>query len=216
MARLSTGVQNAMEEASLSFVQLDQLQSAVCARLAPLFGSQCVHIVSSGPAGILLAAAVCACGDDRYRLSTLPQSGQAYTVSVLPGDEVPCLPITLCGMKVRRGGIPESGVVLMSERLLSPGFDKKKNRKLVVYCAGPVAKERIPAICAAADAVIFENKVFHAPVMSAYLAASAPVMRGIRWIAAPKHGIGRSFKTGKEEIAGAYWAALEFFRSDET
>jgi seryl-tRNA(Sec) selenium transferase len=206
---VSQGVVAAMRAAGSEFVNLEELQRAISKRLAPYFGGKCVRVVSGCHAGLLLVCSVFLKGTDIYALSTLPESAKEQKICLLPEEtEVPAFPITLTGCQIERKKPDEEALLVVSQQQFTAELQHKK---LAVFCNAPLLPEKITELCRASDAVIFDGSIFGAPGQTAIVVSKEEIEAGLCQITAPKHGIGRSFKTGKEEIAGAYAAVLEYF-----
>ena len=199
----------AMREAGRSFVKLEDLQNAISWKLSPLFGSERVRIVSSAHAALVITAAVMIAGADKYLLSQLPESARNNTICLLPEDErIPVFPIQLTGCCIARKKPCAGERLIVSEQMYKEG---QEDVQTVVFCDQPVSVDRLRFLTNTADAVIIDGKTLGGPLQSAYIASKAALDDGLLLISAPRHGIARSFKTGKEEIGGAFAAATEFF-----
>jgi L-seryl-tRNA(Ser) seleniumtransferase len=82
-------VLRAMEEASGSFVELDQAQLAASRVIAAITGAEAGYVVGGAAAGLALAAAACIAGDDLDRIRRLPDTEGMSNEIILPeGHEI--------------------------------------------------------------------------------------------------------------------------------
>jgi D-glucosaminate-6-phosphate ammonia-lyase len=77
-------VLRAMEEASQSFVELDQAQLAASEVIAAVTGAEAGYVVGGAAAGLALAAAACIAGDDLDRIRRLPDTEGMPNEIILP------------------------------------------------------------------------------------------------------------------------------------
>ena len=73
-SRMPAAVVEAMVEASRHFVDLDELQRAVGARLAELTGNEAAYVSTGAAAGLTLAAVACMVGTDPQAMAQLPDT----------------------------------------------------------------------------------------------------------------------------------------------
>ena len=73
-SRMPPEVIEAMTGAAASFVDLNDLQRRVGARIASLTHNQACYVSSGAAAGVAIAVAACITGTDRARIARLPAS----------------------------------------------------------------------------------------------------------------------------------------------
>ncbi len=76
----------AMEEASLSFVRLEDLQKAVGERIAKLLGCESAMVTSGGAGSILLATAACVTGTDPEKIRRIPNLEGMKSEVIVPRE----------------------------------------------------------------------------------------------------------------------------------
>lgn len=76
----------AMEEASHSFVRLEDLQKAVGERIAKLLGVESAMVTSGGAGAILLAAAACVTGTDAEKIRCIPNLDGMKSEVIVPRE----------------------------------------------------------------------------------------------------------------------------------
>jgi D-glucosaminate-6-phosphate ammonia-lyase len=111
-------VMRAMESASHSFVQLDELMDAVSARLAALVGSEAC-IVTSGCAGAIAhGTAACIAGGDPEKLRRLPNLAGLKSEVIIPrySRNLYDQAVRMVGVKVIEVDTPEALAAACSER----------------------------------------------------------------------------------------------------
>lgn len=106
---LSSTVLAAMGGAVARNVRMDELHEAAGRELAELLGTPAAHVTSGAYAGLVLAAAVCAVGDDSRGVDELPLVGQRSRVIVQMAHRDPYdHALTSVGLRLTEIGYPYS------------------------------------------------------------------------------------------------------------
>ncbi len=228
-------VKQAMFEASLYYVQLDELMSAVGAEIAMHMGAPSAIVTVGCEAAIALATVACVCGTDPERAQAMPYVKQRNQVIIPKYSRNPY------DFGVRMSG-PEILEVEDDEELRSK---INEHTAMIYILSGPRAFKEplsIKAICAIAKekgVPVFVDAAAEEPVVpNIHLAAGATFvaysggkcMRGPQaagvllgpkdlcaaafWNAAPHHNWGRALKVGKEEAMGMLAAVRQWYKRD--
>lgn len=225
----------AMEGASHSFVQLDELMEAVGARIARLAGAEAAIVTSGCAAAMTHATAACIAGADPEKLRRLPNLDGLRNEVVIPSYSR-----TLYDQAVRMLGVKMVEVETLDQMkaALSPAT-------AMVYVLGcpadkgpfglqPIAEAArargIPVLVdAAAEGLMVPNihlqrgatlvaysggKVLRGPQCAGLLMGRKDLVKAA-WIhGAPHHSFGRPMKVGKEEVVGMLAAVEAWFKRD--
>lgn len=240
-SRMPDVVFDAMEQASRSFVEIADLQEKVGARIAEMTRNEAAIITSGCSAAILLTAAVLMTGPDEEKLKRLPDSSslEKNEIVMMSGQRTGYeAAIRAAGARLVLADTGKSDVAAL-EACLSPRtaaiyyFDLWGAREtslsfeqtlavanahdipLVVDAAAqlPPAENLWRFTEAGAAAALFSGgKGLRGPQGSGLILGKKWLVDAVRLIAAPKHGIGRSCKIGREEIVGLYTALKEYLR----
>ena len=232
----------AMGSAARSFIDLQQLQDRVGARLAELTGNEAGFVSCGAAAGITLAVAACLVGADPEQRHAFPD------ISHLSRDEVVIArrqrnaydyAARVTGARIlETDGTPAGLQSVLTARtacvLVFAGFhygvDHESVRQTVAVarCHGvPVlvdAAAQIPPVSSlwtftrddGADAVIVSGgKGLRGPQASGLVLGSEAIVAGCRANGNPNSAIGRSMKVGKEELVGLLAAVERYLAQDE-
>ncbi len=228
-------VKQAMFEASLYYVQMDEMMAAVGAEIAKLMGAPGAIVTCGCEAAIALATTACSVGMD-------PELSQAFPY-VRVRDEV-VFP------KYSRNpydfGVRMSGTKIVEVETAAEMRAKLNDRTAMIYIlSGPRAFEdplSIKTVCAIAQqkgVPVFVDAAAEEPLVpNIHIAAGATFvgysggkcMRGPQaagvllgpknlceaafWNAAPHHNWGRALKVGKEEAMGMLAAVRAWYKRD--
>lgn len=225
--RLPREVLSAMRQAASGFIDLIELQEAVSAELSEWMNCEAVRIVSSAQAGLMLCAAAAISGSDRYQLSLLPEKGREKTAAVyredrwLRRDAVCAAGCRLMELSAEDNILNEVNAVFLSDIAVAADIvaqtqvrvAREKGIKVIVDAVRWLpAPEDIRKLFLYADAAVFGGETMLGPMQSGIVAGSSKFVLAVSAIIAPKHGIGRSCKTGKEEMIGLFTAVNQYFR----
>jgi L-seryl-tRNA(Ser) seleniumtransferase len=234
------GVLAAMADAAGSFIDLDELQLRVGARLAELTGNAAGYVSCGAAAGITHAVAACIAGTDPIRIAAFPHlDGAPSEVLIATGE--------------RNGydyAVRQTGARIVEYDGSPAGLERARSaRTACVVCfagahfgvdvasvAGVVevahasgvpvivdAAAQIPPVSslwrytreAGADAVIVSGgKGLRGPQSSGMVLGAPFIVEGCRANGSPNSAIGRTMKVGKEEMVGLL-AALEWYLAED-
>lgn len=238
---LSKTVLDAMEEASRSFVRMEDLHRAVGERIAELTHNPGAAVVSGVEAGMMMCAAALMTGGDYGRMMGLPDvsglkneiivlkehlgvfSGEMSITGarVMPVDAGPrqkeklraALNDHTCAIyyAVLRGS-----ETLTFEEVLEVA---KQSGVPLVVCAPtqiPPKENFWKYTQAGATAALFEGgRALCAPAGSGLVVGEKWLTEAILSIAPPKHSIASVANIGREEIVGLYAALEEYMEGDD-
>src|SRR5215471_14365587 len=225
-------VKRAMEEASRSFVNMDELMEGVGQRLAELTGAEWGIVTAGCCAAITHFTASCIAGGNPERMQRLPNLTELKNEVIVPAysHNVYDHAVRMLGVKL---------VIVRDKAELEPAFNE---RTAMVYILagngdeGPLGtqaicevarRKNVPVIVdAAAEVLTLKPNVHLQRGASAVAYSGGKCIRGPQaaglllgekkllqaaWInSAPHHAFGRSLKVGKEEIMGML-AAVEMW-----
>ena len=217
-------VKRAMEEASRSFVNMDELMDGVGKRLAELSGAEWGIVTAGCCAAVTHCTASAIAGGNPERMQRLPNLTGLKSEVIVPqySHNVYDHAVRMLGVKL---------VVVKDKSELEPAFNERT--AMVYILAGPgdegplgtqaiaeIAKRKnVPVVVDAAaeiltlkpnvhlqrgaSAVAYSGgKCIRGPQAAGLLLGEKSLLQGA-WInSAPHHAFGRSVKVGKEEIMG--------------
>lgn len=236
-------VVEAMAAASRSFVDLDELQRRVGARLAVMTRNQAGYVSSGAAAGISLAVAACLTRDDAARIDRLPhveEFAHPQVVTFLAQRNPYQVAIRLTGAEeVEIEGTEEAlRAALAADRVAClvffagshwPAIDLTPAQVVAIAHGHGVpvlvdAAAQIPPLSSlwrftveeGADAVILSGgKGLRGPQSSGLVLGADWVIEGCRAIGSPNRALGRPMKVGKEEMVGLLRAVELALEQDE-
>ncbi|HEY7032566.1 MAG TPA: aminotransferase class V-fold PLP-dependent enzyme [Thermomicrobiales bacterium] len=235
-SRMPPPVVAAMAAAAESFVDLDQMQERVGARIAELTGNEACYVSSGAAAGIVVAVAACIAGTDPALTFAFPDlEGVERTEVVIHHSQrngYDYAARQTGAQMVEIDGTTDSLVGVLSSRtacvLWFAGANFAKDAlpieevvRIAREHAVPVlvdAAAQIPPIAnlghftreLGADAAIFSGgKGLRGPQSSGLVLGTKEIVAGCRANGNPNHSLGRPMKVGKEELAGIL-AAVEW------
>jgi L-seryl-tRNA(Ser) seleniumtransferase len=225
-------VKRAMEEASRSFVNMDELMDGVGKRLAELSGAEWGIVTAGCCAAITHFTASCIAGGNPERMQRLPNLAGLKNEVVVPAysHNVYDHAVRMLGVKlviVRDKAELESAFnerTAMVYILGGPGDEgplgtqviaevaKRKNVPVLVDAAAEILtlKPNVHLQRGASAVAYSGGKCIRGPQAAGLLLGDKSLLQGA-WInSAPHHAFGRSLKVGKEEIMGML-AAVEMW-----
>jgi D-glucosaminate-6-phosphate ammonia-lyase len=225
-------VKRAMEEASRSFVNMDELMEGVGKRLAELSGAEWGIVTAGCCAAITHFTASCIAGGNPERMQRLPNLAGLKNEVVVPAysHNVYDHAVRMLGVKlviVREKAELESAFnerTAMVYILGGPGDEgplgtqviaevaKRKNVPVLVDAAAEILtlKPNVHLQRGASAVAYSGGKCIRGPQAAGLLLGDKSLLQGA-WInSAPHHAFGRSLKVGKEEIMGML-AAVEMW-----
>jgi L-seryl-tRNA(Ser) seleniumtransferase len=217
-------VKRAMEEASRSFVNMDELMDGVGKRLAELSGAEWGIVTAGCCAAVTHCTASAIAGGNPERMQRLPNLTGLKSEVIVPqySHNVYDHAVRMLGVKL---------VVVKDKAELEPAFNERT--AMVYILAGPgdegplgtqaiaeiARRKNVPVVVDAAaeiltlkpnvhlqrgaSAVAYSGgKCIRGPQAAGLLLGEKSLLQGA-WInSAPHHAFGRSVKVGKEEIMG--------------
>ncbi|HVR87327.1 MAG TPA: aminotransferase class V-fold PLP-dependent enzyme [Planctomycetota bacterium] len=233
-SRMPKAVIEAMESATRSYVNLNELHSAVGKRISTLLGCEAALVTAGAASALMLGTAACVSGKDPEKIRRLPDTAGMKNEVVLPKSHRNDYDHAVRAVGVR---LVEAETLADAERAIG-----ERTAMLLYFNVhgpeGPIPvdafaalakKKGIPSLIdAAADIPPVENytrflkmgydlaaysggKVLRGPQCSGFLLGRRDLVDAAAANDSPQSdAIGRTNKVGKEEIVGA-WAALEHF-----
>ncbi len=226
-------VKQAMEEASRSYVQMDELMAGVSQRLAEITGAPWGIITAGCCAALTHFTAACIAGTNPERMQRLPNLAGLKDEVIIPeySRNVYDHAIRMLGVKVKEVQTPAELESAFSERtaliyiLAGPGDTGPLGTQAVSDAA---RRHNVPVIVdAAAEELTFPNlhlqrgatavaysggKCIRGPQAAGLLLGDKNLLQAAWANSAPHHAFGRSLKVGKEEIMGML-AAVEAWKT---
>jgi L-seryl-tRNA(Ser) seleniumtransferase len=232
-----------MQEAAGWFIDLDELQARVGAKLAELTRNEAAYVATGAAAGIVLAVAACVTRGDRERIAQLPdttgmknealvfkshRNGYDHAIRnvglkiIEVGDGGTCAPADLAA------AINERSAAFVWFQGAMSGRGDLPLAQVIEICAGrgvPVivdAAAQLPPVenlwrftqMGAACAIFSGGKDLRGPQASGLVVGQQWLIEAMRPIGNPNAGIGRPMKVGKEEMAGLLAAVRRYLSLD--
>jgi len=229
-------VKKAMDEASRSFVQMDELMEAVGKRLAEISGAEWGMISAGCAAGLTHCTAAAIAGGNPERMQKLPNLAGLKSEVIVPAysHNVYDHAIRMLGVKL---------IIVKDKAELDAAFNERTAMAYVlagpgdqgplgtVVVAEACKRHNVPLVVDAAAEVLTLKPNVHLERGATVVAYSggkcirgpqaAGVLLGRKdflhaaWInSAPHHAFGRSLKVGKEEIIGMLTAVEMWVKRD--
>jgi D-glucosaminate-6-phosphate ammonia-lyase len=222
-------VKRAMDEASRSYVNMDELMNGVSRRLADISGAEWGIVTAGCAAGMTHTTAACIAGSNPERMQRLPDLTGLKNEVVIPGysRNVYDHAIRMLGVKIVEVRDPADLASAFNARtamayiLAGPGDDGPLGTAAV---AAEAKKHGVPVLVdAAAEILTIPNvhlgrgatvvaysggKCLRGPQCAGVLLGDKSLLQAAWLNSAPHHAFGRSLKVGKEEIMGML-AAVE-------
>lgn len=235
----------AMEDAAEGFVDIEKLLDAVCGKAAELTHNDAAFITSGAAGGLILSAAACLCGQNLEKLGSLPDTEGFLKTEILvyEGDFLSLIPywklIKLTGAKIvkvkpsveaMKAAVSgrTAAVFLFPASLYEQGIPsceetipelKRTGVTIVVDAAAqlpPASNLWYYTRELGADIAVFSGgKHIKGPQSTGLIVGKKELIKACRMAASPNPGIGRAFKTGKEELAGFITALESFIKCSE-
>ena len=224
-------VKRAMEDASLAYVQMDELMGGVSQRLAELTGAEWGIVTGGCCAAVTNCTAACIAGTNPERMERLPNLEGLKSEVVIPAysRNVYDHAVRMLGVKIVTVSDAAALESSFNERtamvyiLAGNGDDgplgtkaisdvaKRRNVPVIVDAAAEVLTIPNVHLARGATAVAYSGgKCIRGPQASGLLLGEKNLLQAAWANAAPHHAFGRSLKVGKEEIMGML-AAVEMW-----
>lgn len=222
-------VKRAMEEASHSYVQMDELMDGVGKRLAELTGAEWGIVTAGCAAAMTHCTSAAIAGTNPERMQRLPNLTGLKNEVIIPeySRNVYDHAIRMLGVKIVEVKTKPELEAAFNERtalvyvLAGPGDDGPLGTQVVSEVA---KRHNVPLLVdAAAEGLTFPNlhlqrgatvvaysggKALRGPQAAGLLLGEKSLVQAAWLNSAPHHAFGRSLKVGKEEIMGML-AAVE-------
>jgi L-seryl-tRNA(Ser) seleniumtransferase len=216
-------VKEAMDEASRSYVQMDELMEAVGKKLAAITGADWGIVTAGCCAALTNCTAACLAGTNPERMQQLPDLNGLKTEVVIPeySRNVYDHAIRMLGVKIVEVRDPSELSSAFNEKtamayiLAGPGDAGPLGTAAIAQAAKP---HNVPVIVdAAAEILTIPNvhlgrgatavaysggKCIRGPQAAGLLLGDKNLLQAAWANSAPHHAFGRSLKVGKEEIMG--------------
>ncbi|MGI5883822.1 MAG: hypothetical protein ACOX83_02515 [Candidatus Spyradocola sp.] len=238
---LSEGVLDAMEEASRSFVRMEDLHRAVGERIAEMTQNEGAAVVAGTAAGLMMCAAALMTGGDYERMMSLPDApGLKREILVLKaqmdafGGETSLVGAKLvpvdAGPRQKeklRAAINDNTCAIFYAVVRTPNtltFEevaevaKRAHVPLVVNAMSQIPpKESLWRFTkAGAEAAVFAGgRALCGPASSGFIVGKKWLTDAVLSIAPPKHSIASVANIGREEVVGLYVALEEYLAGDD-
>ena len=238
---LSETVLDAMEEASRSFVRMEDLHRAVGARIAEMTRNEGAAVVAGTSPGMMLCAAALMTGGDHRRMMGLPDTdGLKREILILKAQqEAFGGEMSLVGAKLvpvdagprqkekLRAAINDNTCAIFYAVTRSAGTLTFEETLEVAKRAGvPLlvnAMTQIPPkeslwrfTQAGAEAAVFAGgRALCGPASSGFIVGKKWLTDAVLSIAPPKHSIASVANIGREEVVGLYAALEEYLAGDD-
>jgi uncharacterized pyridoxal phosphate-dependent enzyme len=229
-------VKRAMEEASHSFVNMDELMDGVGNRLAELSGAEWGIVTAGCCAAVTHCTASAIAGGNPERMQRLPNLAGLKNEVIVPAysHNVYDHAVRMLGVKL---------LVVHDKAELEPAFNERT--AMVYILAGPgddgplgtqaiaevARRKNVPVVVDAAaeiltlkpnvhlqrgaSAVAYSGgKCIRGPQAAGLLFGEKSLLQGAWVNSAPHHAFGRSVKVGKEEIMGMLAAVRQWYKRD--
>jgi seryl-tRNA(Sec) selenium transferase len=229
-------VKQAMEEASRHYVNLDELMTAVGARLAAIAGADWGAVTAGCAAAITAATAACIAGTDPEKSQKMPYMSGFRNQVIIPDHSRNPYDVgaRLLGVDVVEVATPEELEASMGPRaamiyILSSPQAATGPMSIANICRAAKAKDTPVFVDAAAEMLTIPNihlkagatfvgysggKCLRGPQCAGLLLGQKDLVQAAYFQAAPHHNVGRSMKVGKEEIMGMLTAVEMWTRRD--
>jgi seryl-tRNA(Sec) selenium transferase len=225
-------VKHAMEEASLSYVQMDELMDGVSKKLAELTQAPWGIVTAGCCAAITHTTAACIAGTNPERMQRLPDLTGLKNEVIIPeySRNVYDHAIRMLGVKIIEVNDPSELDKAFTDRtamvyiLAGPGDEGPLGTKVIAEAA---KRHNVPVLVdAAAEILTIPNvhlergattvaysggKCIRGPQAAGLLLGEKNLLQAAWANSAPHHAFGRSLKVGKEEIMGML-AAVETWK----
>jgi L-seryl-tRNA(Ser) seleniumtransferase len=233
----------AMEDASRSFIDLEELQARVGAKLAELTHNEAAYVSSGAAAGIVLAVAACVTGQDRTRMDRIPndagpkdevivfkshRNGYDHAVRMVGVRMVEIGTASHTGPAELSAAINEKTAAFVWFQGAMTGRADFPIEQVIKICSArgvPVivdAAAQLPPVenlwtftqKGAVCAIFSGGKDLRGPQPSGLVVGRKWLIEAMRPNGNPNSNIGRPMKVGKEEMAGLLAAVRRYVSLD--
>lgn len=230
--RLLPEVEQAMEEATLDYVELDELMDGVGKRLAELTGTEYGMVTTGATGALIMATTGIVTGGDPDKLWQLPDLRGMKNEVIIPKYSWTAYESAVRGVGVKMISVdnreeleaalgPRTAMVLVlaGPRSMSGPLSLKEISSITKPLGVPIlvdaAAEGLPVpnphIESGADLVAYSGgKYLRGPQCAGLLIGRKDLIEAAWVTSSPHHGFGRGYKVGREEILGML-AAVEMW-----
>lgn len=228
-------VKQAMYNASLYHVRLDEMMEAVGAEFGKLCGAEWGVATTGTAAATCLSTVACIAGTDVEKSQAMPYIKQKDQVLIPTHSRNPYdIGVRMCGVELVEFTTPEELRAKMCERsamlyiLANPRWDKtpmgtrnlaaiahEKGIPVFVDAAATEPNNPNPHLQAGADLVAYSGgKCMRGPQSSGLLIGNKTLCKAAYFQGAPHHNYGRAMKISKEETMGLLAAVRAWHKRD--
>ncbi len=230
--RVLPEVEQAMKEATLDYVELDELMDGVGKRLAELTGAEFGMVTSGATGAMIMATTGIVTGGDPDKLWQLPDLKGMKNEVIIPKYSWTAYESAVRGVGVKMITVdsreeleaalgPQTAMVLVlaGSRSMSGPLSVKEISSITKPLGVPIlvdaAAEGLPVpnphIELGADLVAYSGgKYLSGPQCAGLLIGRKDLIKAAWVTSSPHHGFGRGYKVGREEILGML-AAVEMW-----
>ena len=194
---LTSYVQMRIREAASHFVRITDWQETASRQISELTGSEAGIVLACPAAAFMLIAS--------FYLKR--GSSKSFFVSE---THVDADAVRLCGGTVTRKHENAAASIISGDYVLQGCFHERSELPLIVLCTHTHTVGELRSIARIASALIIPGIFLNGPERSTAVACGHSMYTYLLETAAPCHGLGRSAKIGKEEIAGLIAAVEEY------
>lgn len=243
-SRMAENTLDAMKDISRHFVDFDELQEKVGAKIAEMTHNEAAYVTNGSAGAIQLAAAVCMCRGDAFHFMRLPVTEDvnnriivmraqhnAYDKAieeaggriVFIGDADETLEFELEGELKKGASCVFFFAPSQFERASMPlerviALSHRYNTPVVVDAAAQLPpKENLwyyTNVCGADMAIFSGGKTLCGPQDTGLILGKKKYISDCLKFGAPNHGVCRSSKTSRESIVGLYIALENYMNMD--
>jgi len=228
-------VKQAMYNASLYHVRMDEMMLAVGEELGKLCGAEWGIATTGTAAATCLATVACIAGTDVEKSQALPYIKKKDQVVIPKTSRNPYdIGVRMCGVEMVEFSTPEELRAKISERtamlyiLANPRYDntpmstknlaaicKEKGVPVFVDAAATEPNNPNPHLVAGADLVAYSGgKCMRGPQSAGLLIGNKSLCQAAYFQGAPHHNYGRAMKCSKEETMGLLAAVRAWHTRD--
>ena len=231
--RMLPEVEQAMSQATMDYVELDELMEAAGKRIAELTGAEDAMVTTGATGALIMATTGVLTGGDPDKLWQLPNLAGIKSEVIIPKYSWTAYESAVRGVGVKMITVenkeeleaalgPETAMVLIlaGPRSMNGSLSLKEVSSIVKPLGIPILVDASaeglplpnPHISLGADLVAYSGgKYLSGPQCAGLLIGRKDLIRSAWVTSSPHHGYGRGYKVGREEILGMV-AAVEMWR----